>query len=321
LKKFIALFLSIGLCLNVNVVTGFAAPPQEQVDQLLSEIGWTQEDLQSYLDYYELTLDEFSTIEELDDFLGTPITDENLAELLAGYDMTRAELDTLLAGFGETVDDYVFIEDLDTSIDFYQNHDEYMEDSEDFLALMGLTEDEVDRFFNHLMALDQLTLEEQMVNVSARLEPFMELDPEAELTEQQIQELTSVWTEMLALLKIAPKYYLVNAAGVKRSVSFNELLAMETLTDDSLLLEIYDTAGTLLLDMQLSEDMLTSDFLFEGAEELANVGDLAGELTKIKHEKLPNTASPYGFNMVIGFIMVLLGALIFIKNRKRVIEK
>jgi processed acidic surface protein len=320
-RVFYAFVLIVGLMMSSTSLSGLAAPPQEEVDQLISGLGWSQEDLQSYLDYYEMTLDDFTTIEELDEFLGTPITDENLEELLSGYGMTRAELDTLLAGFGETVDDYWFIEDLDTSIDFYQNHDEYMKGSEDFLAAMGLTENEVDALFNHFMALDQTALEEQMESVAARLEPYMALDPDAELTEAQIQELTGVWSEMLSLLQINPKYYLVNAAGEKRPVAFSDLLAMETLGEESLLLELYDPAGTLLLDMQLSEDMLTSEFLFEGAGELTNVGDLAGELTKLKHDKLPNTASPFGLNILLGLLMVLSGVFIFIKTRKKAVEK
>lgn len=305
----------------IPVSSILAAPPQEEVNQLLSEIGWTQEDLQSYLDYYEMTLDDFSTTEELDFFLGTPITDENLEELLVGYNMTREELDTLLAGFGETVDDYWFIEDLDTSIDFYVNHDDYMKESEEFLSLVGLTENEVDNFFNHLMALDQTALEAQMETVAARLEPYLALDPETELTDEQIAELTAVWNEILTLLKINPKYFLVDTAGGKRAVTFGELAAMETLNGESLVLELYSNTGDLILDMQFSEDMVTSDFLFESAGELTDVGDLAGELTKLKHEKLPNTASPYGLNIGFGFILFVLGFFIFIKTRKRTIEK
>lgn len=308
--------------MNFNILTGLAAPQEEEVEQLLTQLGWTQADLQAYLDYYEMSLDEFSSIEELDEFLGTPITDENIEQLLGKYDMTRAELDELLAGFGESIDDYWFIEDLDVSIEFYQNHDVEMKESEDFLAMIGLTEEEVDQFFNHLMALDQTALEDEMVIVSRRLEPFLEMDPETELTDQQIQELTSVWTEMLTLLKLDPKYYLVDAKGTKRPVTFGELAVMENLNDkESLLLELYDTTGTLLLDLQLSEDMLTSDFVFDGAEELTEVGELAGELTKIKHEKLPNTASSYGLNIVIGLLMIMIGSMNFLKVRKRTIEK
>jgi processed acidic surface protein len=315
LKKATAVLIIFCLYLS-TVSSAFAAPPQAEVDQLLIEMGWSQEDLQNYLEYYELTLDEFTSIEELDDFLGTPITDENLEELLELYGMTRPELDTLLAGFGETVADYFFIEDLETAIDFYANHDEYMKESENFLSLLGLTEDEVDRFFNHLMALDQTALESQMESVAAKLEPFLALDPESELTDQQIQELTAVWSEILALVKINPKYYLVDAAGRKREVSFGDLATMKTFNGESLVLELYSDTGELLLDMELSEDMFNSDFLLDGAQELIDVGDLAGELTNLKHEKLPNTASPYGINLMLSLLLVLIGLTILLTTRR-----
>ncbi|WP_078546181.1 processed acidic surface protein [Litchfieldia alkalitelluris] len=279
-------------------------------------MGWTVEELESYLEYYELTLNDFSTIEELEDFLGTPITDENLAQLLLDYDMSRAELDELLAGFGETVDDYWFIEELDVSIDFYLNHDEYMKEAEDILATMGLTEEEeVDRFFNHLMVLDETVLEEQMASVSSRLEPYLAMNPEEELTSEQIQELSGIWSEMMTLLNLNPKYYLIDETDTRREVNFAELLAMETLNGESVFLELYDQTGELILDMQLSEDMLTSDFIFEGAEQLSEVGELAGELTNIKHEQLPNPASPFLLNIVLGMIVLLTG---FIIPRKKV---
>ncbi|WP_456273243.1 processed acidic surface protein [Bacillus sp. AK031] len=281
MKRLLAILTAL-IFLSTSL-TAYAAPPQEDINQLLSELGWTPEDLTEYLDYYELTLDDFDTVEELRVMMGTPLTDETLVQLLADYEMTRAELDTLLAGFGETVDDYWFVEDLDLSVDFYQNHDEYMEEAEDFLATMGLTENEVDAFFNHLMALDETALESQMEAISSRLEPYLALDPESGLTPEQIEDLGKAWTEMMAMLKIDAKYYIEDASGDRRRVAINELLAMETFNQDALFIELFDDQGTLLLDMRLTEEMMSPEYVLEGAEELAAVGELAGELTNLKH--------------------------------------
>ncbi|WP_421381472.1 processed acidic surface protein [Bacillus salacetis] len=275
-------FVFVFLLISSSLVT-YAAPPQEDVNQLLAELGWTPEELTEYLDYYELTLDDFETADDLRVMMGTPLTDETLAQLLADYEMTRAELDELLAGFGETVDDYWFVEDLDVSIDFYKNHDTYMEEAEDFLATMGLTENEVDAFFNHLMALDETELETQMDLISARIEPYLELDPEAELSPAQVEKLGLVWSDMMTMLKINPKYYIEDVSGKRRSVSFNELLSMKTFNEAALFIELFDDQGTLLLDMRLSEEMMAHEYVLEGAEELADVGELAGELTNLKH--------------------------------------
>ncbi|MFC6604971.1 processed acidic surface protein [Ectobacillus funiculus] len=93
-----------------------------------------------------MNLDDFETTEDLQAMLGTPITDENLNDLLKDYSLTREQLNSLLAEFGESLDDYKFIEDLDNAVDFYVNHDEELEESEALLSQIGLTEEEVDRF-------------------------------------------------------------------------------------------------------------------------------------------------------------------------------
>lgn len=158
MKKVMVLFIA-WFCLTQQ--TALAAPPQEDIDQILTELGWTQQDLVDYLDYYELSLDDFETAEDLRSMLGTPITDENLAELLASYEITRQEMDVVLAEFGETLDDYYFIEDLDVALSFYLDHDGEMAEIEEFLALIGLTDEEVDSLFNHFMGLDEEQLEQK----------------------------------------------------------------------------------------------------------------------------------------------------------------
>lgn len=295
----------------------YAAITDEQLDQYLTDIGWTREELQEYFDYFELSLDQYATIEELQLELGTPLTEENFAQLLATYNMTETQLDELFASFGDSVEDYLIYEELDASIDFYLNHDEYMKEAEDFLADVGLTEEEVDQLFNHLMALDETELEQRMEEVAAKLEPFAALDPEAELTDSQKNELATVWAEMMNLIGLNPSYHLVDANGVATPASFQELLSMNELGGKSLVLELYDLEGNLLLDMQLSEDMLTSDYLFQAASELVDVGDLAGELTTVKHDIIPKTASPYVVNMLLGLLTMVVGFLIFQKTRKK----
>ncbi|GAA3334018.1 hypothetical protein GCM10020331_100340 [Ectobacillus funiculus] len=105
--------------------------------------------------------------------------------------------------------------------------------------------------------------------------------------------------------------------GTKTAVSFQDLMKLETLNGKQLLVELSDLQGNLLLDMQLSEEMLSSDFLLDSGSELADVGDLAGELTDQLHAgKLPNTASPYGRNIMVGFILILLGSLFYVRFKK-----
>jgi processed acidic surface protein len=296
--------------------TAFAALPQNQVDQILSELGWTTNDLTEYLDYYELSIDDFETIEDLKSMLGTPITDENLADLLLQYEITRSELDTLLAEFGESVEDYFFIEDLDIALSFYLGHDEEMAELEAFMALIGLTDAEVDSLFTHFMELDETLLEQQMEDIISRLDPFFMLEDTTKLTEAQEDELVAVLKDMMTILQLDPHFFLVDKNGVETAATFKELMGMEELYGNELLIQLYSTEGELLLDMQLSEEMLSSEFLIESGIEFAQVGDLAGELTTLFHNRLPDTASSLWINMILGLLIVGFGLIGYLYSKR-----
>lgn len=310
-----ALFLSFVLFFMVQQPV-FAAPPQNKIDQLLSELGWTNDDLTEYLDYYELSVDDFETIEDLKSMLGTPITDENLADLLLQYEITRSELDTVLAEFGESLKDYYFIEDLDIALSFYLGHDEEMAELEEFMALIGLTDAEVDSLFTHFMELDETLLEQQMEDIITRLDPFLMIEDTTELSEAQQDELISVLGDMMSILQLDPRFYLVDKNGVDTAVTFKELMGMEELYGNDLLIQLYSTNGDLLLDMQLSEEMLSSDFLINSGMEFAEVGDLAGELTTLFHKRLPDTATSLWSNMLLGLLAFGLGLIGYLYSKR-----
>lgn len=296
----------------------FADPPQEEIDFLLGELGWEMADLHTYLDSYEESLANFTSIDELKEFLGTSITPENLIALLDDYEMSREDLDILLAEFGETLNDYRFIEDLEIAINFYREHDDYMLVIKDFLVDFGLTEEEAGNLFTHLEALDQVDLEANMEKTSSRLEGLMLEDPNAEITEVQKEELLSIWEEMITSFQLNPKFYLVDATGKRTAIPFSELANMEELPASALLVELYHTDGDLIADLQVSADILNSQLTIDAGEKLTDIGDLAGELTKLKHQKLPDTASPYLLNMLIGFVIFLAGATILFTRKRRV---
>lgn len=309
-------FLALLFFFTLSTPYVSAAITHEEVQPILSEMNWTIEELQEYLAYYELTLADFETLEDLQAMLGTPITEENLNELLQNYGLTHQELEALLGEFGESLDDYHFIEDLDVAVDFYLNHDEEMADVEEILAQIGLTDEEVDRLFTHLMSLDELTLEEEMERIMAKLEPFMEIEDPAQLTDEQQQVLLNTWEELLAAYHLKANFYLTD--GTATPISYTELLKLETLNGKKLLIELYDLEGNMLLDMQVSEDMLGSDAIVDTGEDLVDVGDMAGELTKELHNgKLPNTASPFALNIMIGLLLIVSGFIFYCFSRKQ----
>jgi processed acidic surface protein len=65
-----------------NVPSAQAAPPENELNQYLAELGWTKQELLDYLASYEIPLDDFSTLEDLKEIMGTPINSKNYQELL-----------------------------------------------------------------------------------------------------------------------------------------------------------------------------------------------------------------------------------------------
>lgn len=319
-RKFFKILLPSALILHLFSGSAFAQPPQEDIDALLAELDWEMEDLTEYLEYYEESLDSFASAEELREYLGTPITPENLSTLLNDYELTREELDTLLADFGETLEDYKFIEDLEIAVGFYQDNDNMMLELENFLSDIGITEEEADRLFTHFESLDELSLEAEMEEIGARLESIMMMDPEAEITEEQKAEILAIWNEIMAKMHLSPKFYLVNADGSKTPISFDELADMEEFPASALFIELFDTEGNLILDLQVSADMLGDEYAIDAGEKLTDIGDLAGELTELRHTKLPDTASPYVSNMIIGVVIILAGLFLLLIRRKQILR-
>ncbi|WP_175638759.1 processed acidic surface protein [Metabacillus schmidteae] len=313
MKKFLMVFI---IFLSFGYQSVKAAPPQQEVNQILTEINWTEQQLIEYLDYYELTLDDFETGEDLRMVLGTPITPENLAGLLQQYEITRQEMDLVLAEFGETLEDYYFIEDLDVALNFYLDHEGEMAEIEEFLSLIGLTEEEVDALFTHFMELDEKKMEQQMENIMSRLDPYLMMDDMAELSEAQQDELISIFQEIMEALNLKAQFTLIDNNNVETIVTFKQLINMDELYNNNLLIALYSLQGDLILDMRLSEDMLSSEFFIESGIEFAELGDLAGELTNMLHNRLPDTASSTWINLLIGFIMLGIGVVGFLYSKK-----
>jgi len=57
----------------------------------LKGLGWTQEDLVGYLDLYEIRITDFEDMEDLQEILGEPLTEEHLHKLPEKYGWTLEE--------------------------------------------------------------------------------------------------------------------------------------------------------------------------------------------------------------------------------------
>lgn len=115
MKRFLSIILAFTLSLGLLPYAAFAAidPKDQDFQNYLQEIGMSEEDFITYLqDWHDYTLEDFDTVDELIDFLGPVLDDENLKELLAEFELTEEEFNQLLEENGAALDQFVFYDDL-----------------------------------------------------------------------------------------------------------------------------------------------------------------------------------------------------------------
>jgi processed acidic surface protein len=278
-KTMFSCLLSCLILANVQLVN--AAPPENELNQYLAQIGWTRQELLDYLAYYEIPLDEFSTVEDLKLIMGTPINSKNFQELLKRYNLTEQELKNLMDHFGDSLADYKFIEDLDATVDFYVNHDEYMTSMESGLEDIGITEEETEKFFNYLAQVEENSKNQldAMEAYDTQLEKFMNVENTADLTEEELDELVRILEESIALYEIK-----INFAVNNNNITLKELLRMRDVPNN-LYASIYSTAGELLIDFSVPAEFFETGEVIDGGEDMIHVGELSDEYVDHMHEE------------------------------------
>jgi processed acidic surface protein len=264
-----------------NVPSAIAAPPENELKQYLAEIGWTKQELLDYLAYYEIPLDDFDTVEDLKMIMGTPINSKNFQELLTKYNLTEKELNDLMDHFGDSVNEYKFIEDLDATVDFYVNHDEYMADVENGLAEIGITEEETERFFNYLAQVEENNKNQldRMEALDTRMEKFLYIEDPSQLSEEELDELVQILEESIALYEVKIKFAINN-----KDVTLKGLLKMKE-PPNNLYTSIYSTKGELLIDFSMPAEFFETAEVIDEGEDMVHVGELSDEYVDHMHEE------------------------------------
>jgi processed acidic surface protein len=260
-----------------------------------------------------------STITFYKDNSGTPITEENLNNLLIEYDLTQDELNDLLAKNGDSLDNYEYIEDLDFAVSMYISGN----DMNDLFSKLGMTDDELEAIMDYLMTLDleDPAIVEKLDDLQNRLMAFTEFDSATDLTDTQITELGNIMEEMLNILQLDAKYYLVKG-NQKTEISISQLIKMKDSNGSDLFIQLFDKNGDSLADLVITADLFGSEIIDETAKDIKKVEKVVKNplLTKprtIKGGKLPNTAGNYSEGILIGFILVGVSAFLL---RKRTVK-
>ena len=384
-----ALTIITSLLLAIAIGAGSASAISENdrgFNRLLAEIGWEKADYMAYLDAKGWPLDEVYSA----DMLGTPLTEDGIAQMMDTYGLTRAELNSLLEEFGdldagedlldgefiifmeeleesldfymnfeqdftpitdanlallledfgfaskeeleqflnsfdESLTDYEFIEDLESSIMFYQEEWLFDLDMENVFAEFGLTEQELERLLQHFDTLDYTNpqFEERLMALSERMIAIEEFSTITELSAEQIAELLSIYDEFMEIFEMEAKYYFVKG-DEKKEMSVQSLISLESTDGYDLLIELYNLEGDFLADILLTADMFGSDLIVDTGKELENSTPTVIPPPKkpadntnqtVKGGKLPKTASDFAQNAAIGLGFIAFGALLFRRTR------
>lgn len=338
MKKYFSFFVALIVLFSLGSsgTKGFAATMinQDELNAYLSEVRMTQEELEEYLSYYDLTLNELKSAEELRETLGPAVTPETLQNLLKQYEMTEAELTELLMEYGELeegdsiIDTFHFIYDIEDIIDLEMDYDEEeMEyDEEEISDLMdglfteiGLADEELDRFMNHLLPIvEDPSFESRLKAISDRMNQLEYFETIDELSAEQVAELLSIYNDLQSLLQIQFKFALIQD-GVTTNLSLEALFKLKELTNASLLVSIYDLNGNFLLDFTLTGEMIGSDLVKETGNDMKQSTEVISKVAEVKKEKkkpakpehktekggvLPKTAGNYLFGALCGLVLM-----------------
>lgn len=315
MKRFLVCCGMLSFYLTCFTSSVSAEVPKQELERYFSETGLSENTLIDYLSIYDLSLKDFDNVDELASYLGSPVTKDNLNTLLTEHHLAESDLQNILGGFGETINDYLFIKDLKTTVDFYFNHAEVLVEAEQMLSEIGLTGDEIDGLFLHFLSLKATDFEEKMKNISSSLEQYYSYNSDSNLTSEQKKELLVLYDDMIDSFELTPKYYLLNGES-KEAVAYNDLLNSPSLGGADLLVELYKKNNELLLDLKVTEEMLASNFILERGEKLLTVATLANEMSVGVHgEKLPKTALPYGTYLLLSGILLLIGSVLLLLSK------
>lgn len=151
--KRLSIIIAFILLLSLFPAVSLAAPSEDEVAEFVKETNWSEEGLIDHLEYFwDMNIEDFDTLEEMIEYLGEPITEENLQQLLAEYDLeTEEELVALLAENGEmeTTDDvrdvFRYIDALHSTVSFltYTGTEINEETLKQLLNDYGLTKEEL----------------------------------------------------------------------------------------------------------------------------------------------------------------------------------
>ncbi len=316
---------------------------EEKLNTYLSDIsairGFTvsREMLEAFLSRYGMSLSDMETVADLKDFLGDVIKSDlsNLDYFQTEYGLSKDDIESRLSTINKTLDDFVFMDDLE--YDILDNDDgkityKYMMDMlEEYYpgitAKLGLTEEEFTKTYQYFMSLEDYYSSEEtvgkMMDLMGRLQTLMESLPDSndKVTLDQITEMQDIYKEMQDILKIKISYSILQD-GKKVPLTLLDLINGKDLENAVLSVDIYTDSSEFLMDFNLSADMfgeLIEDVENTPVTDTDSTGgkNISTTIKTITGGKLPKTASNYTVMIIAGALLIFAGTASFKINRKK----
>ncbi len=326
---------------------------EEGVKTLLKELDMTRTELNSLMvEYGDLESGEdvldgmylifMEDVEDavefyLDGSTSTPINATNLQELMERFGFaSEKELEAFLQEQSDSLTNYDFIEDLESSLLFYTELDGLDMDLSGLFTELGLTDEEVEKLVAHMDTLDfeDPAFEQKLTQLSDRMIAIGEFETADELTAEQIAELMDIYSDMTDLLEIRTTYFFVKD-GQKTPVSLATLMTLESTDGADLLIEIYNLKDVFLADILLTAEMFGSELIVDTGKDLGTVETIITTPPAVqkpvtstppttnqtqKGGKLPATASDFATNTLVGLAILFIGMALFRRARATVNE-
>jgi len=257
-----------------------AAPSENEINKYIADIGWTKQEFLEYIDYYEIPLDEY-TMAGLKELLGPPINSKNYQDLLIKYGLTEKELNDLMDHFGDSVKEYKFINDLDSTVEFYISANKSMAEVEKALSDTGITEAEAERFFNYLAEVEEKNKDQldQMTTNDTLWEHLMTVEDPSQLSDEDLDEMVRLLEQTIALYEVK-----VNFKADGKAVTLKDLLKMKE-PPGTLYGSIYSTSGELLIDFNIPREYFESMEAIVDGEDMIHLGEISDDYVDHMHEE------------------------------------
>lgn len=195
--------------------------------------------------------------------------------------MNEKVFNDLVEHFGDSKNEYKFIEDLDASLEFYVNYDEYMAEIEAGLAEFGITEEESERFNNYLEAVEEKNKDrlDQIVTNDALWEKFAYIEDPAQITDEDVNDMVQILEEIISLYEIK-----VNFQVNGQAFTLKDLMKMEE-APSSFSASVYDLSGNILIDFTIPKEFFEDLEAIEEGEDMFHLGEISDNYVDHMHEE------------------------------------